>query len=214
MTTPQTKKIGVIISTTRSRRIGPAVVDFIISTLSSHLSPSDSAPHIHFSLTPLSIADFDLPIYNEETVPQMVTDPTKYTHEHTRLWSAAISSYDGFIIVTPSYNGGVPSALKNAIDFLYNEWTAKPVYLIGYGIDGGKRGTASLSVTLVDALKMKVVDMKPLLVFPGVVGPALYAAMGGVLTDECVDGWKGQSAEIVNGFAKLKKLFSAPVETN
>jgi NAD(P)H-dependent FMN reductase len=28
--------------------------------------------------------------------------------------------------VTPEYNGSIPGALKDAIDFLYAEWTARP----------------------------------------------------------------------------------------
>jgi NAD(P)H-dependent FMN reductase len=214
MSTSQTKKIAVVISTTRTKRVGPKVADFIIATLSSQLGPSDAASKIDFSLTPVAIADFNLPLFDENPVPQMVTDPANYTNERNRLWGATIASYDGFIFVTPSYNGGPPSALKNAIDFLYNEWTTKPVYIIGYGIDGGRRAATSLSVTLNDALKMKVVETKPTLVFPGVVGPALYAAMGGVLTDECVEEWKGQSAEIIRGFVELKALLAAPEELN
>jgi NAD(P)H-dependent FMN reductase len=209
MTTTQIKKIGVIVATTRPQRIGPEVVKFIVSILSPHLGPCDASQEIKFSLSTIAIADFNLPIYDEILVPQMITDPKNYTHAHTRAWSAAISPCDAYIVVTPSYNGGPPAALKNAFDFLYNEWTAKPIYFIGYGIDGGKRAIASLSVTCNDALKMKVVDIKPELVFPGVVGPALYAAISGTLTDGCVEEWKQQSSEIAKGFESLKSFLIA-----
>jgi NAD(P)H-dependent FMN reductase len=48
-----------------------------------------------------------------------------YEHAHTRAWSARIAELDGFVFVTPEYNRSIPSALKNAIDFLYSEWNNK-----------------------------------------------------------------------------------------
>jgi NAD(P)H-dependent FMN reductase len=44
---------------------------------------------------------------------------------------------DGYIFVTPEYNAGYPAALKNAIDYLYHEWTGKPAMIISYGAGGG-----------------------------------------------------------------------------
>lgn len=38
-----------------------------------------------------------------------------------------IISSDGIIIVTPEYNGSIPSSLKNALDLLYEEWHRKPI---------------------------------------------------------------------------------------
>lgn len=212
MSTPNTKKIGIIVSTTRPQRIGPKVVDFIVSTVSSHLNPSEGSQQTNFSLSTIEIADFNLPVFDEPMVPQTVTNPENYAHAHTRAWSNAISPLDGYIIVTPSYNGGPPAALKNALDFLYNEWMGKPVYFIGYGIDGGRRAIDSLCVSVNDALKMKIVETKPLLIFPGIFGPALFAAMGGVLTDDCVEEWRGQGEEILKGFQSLKELLSTTDE--
>ncbi|MGO1227950.1 MAG: NADPH-dependent FMN reductase, partial [Brachybacterium sp.] len=37
------------------------------------------------------------------------------------------------VILTPQYNGSYPGALKNAIDFLYEEWSDLPTLLVGYG---------------------------------------------------------------------------------
>ena len=51
----------------------------------------------------------------------------------------AIASYDGFVWVTPEYNLGVPSAMKNALDVLWSEWNNKTVGFVAYGFDGGTR---------------------------------------------------------------------------
>jgi NAD(P)H-dependent FMN reductase len=63
----------------------------------------------------------------------------RYTKEHTKAWSEKVTSFDGFIFVTPEYNHGVPAALKNALDFLYVEWNNKVAGFIGYGNTGGAR---------------------------------------------------------------------------
>lgn len=47
---------------------------------------------------------------------------------------------DGFVIVTPEYNYGIPGTLKNLLDHLYDEWNRKPFALVGAGgISGGLR---------------------------------------------------------------------------
>lgn len=40
---------------------------------------------------------------------------------------------DGFVIVTPEYNHGIPGTLKNLLDHLYEEWNHKPFALVGAG---------------------------------------------------------------------------------
>src|SRR5690606_5472841 len=45
-------------------------------------------------------------------------------------WLAAA---DAFVVVTPEYNHSFPASLKNAIDWFYSEWHAKPVGFVSYG---------------------------------------------------------------------------------
>jgi NAD(P)H-dependent FMN reductase len=71
-----------------------------------------------------------------------------YEHEHTREWSRIVSSFDGFVFVFPQYNWGYPGVLKNALDFLYREWRAKPASLATYGTRGGGRGAKQLNEVL------------------------------------------------------------------
>jgi NAD(P)H-dependent FMN reductase len=69
----------------------------------------------------VDVADFNLPLL-DESMPAMFA---QYSHHHTRAWSAKIASFDGYVFVMPEYNHGACAALKNAIDFLYQEWTNK-----------------------------------------------------------------------------------------
>jgi NAD(P)H-dependent FMN reductase len=74
----------------------------------------------------------------------------QYTHDHTRAWSAKIASFDAFVFVTPEYNHGTCAALKNAIDYLYQEWTNKAAGFIGYGGTMGARAVESLRLVLAE----------------------------------------------------------------
>jgi NAD(P)H-dependent FMN reductase len=49
----------------------------------------------------------------------------QYSHHHIRAWSAKIASFDGYVFVMSEYNHCACAALKNAIDFLYQERTNK-----------------------------------------------------------------------------------------
>lgn len=61
----------------------------------------------------------------------------QYAHEHTRNWAATVNGADAVVVVTPQYNGGYPAGLKNAVDYLFNEWKGKPGAIISYGGHGG-----------------------------------------------------------------------------
>jgi NAD(P)H-dependent FMN reductase len=48
------------------------------------------------------------------------------------------------VIVTPEYNHSTSGVLKNAIDYLYNEWHNKAVGFVSYGGVGGARAAEHL----------------------------------------------------------------------
>lgn len=53
--------------------------------------------------------------------------------EQMRAFIAGIGRADAFVIVTPEYNRSFPAPLKQAIDYAYDEWRAKPVGFVSYG---------------------------------------------------------------------------------
>jgi NAD(P)H-dependent FMN reductase len=124
------KKI-VITRSTRAKRVGPSVTKFIMGILEIELAPFDGNS---FSLILIDLADFKLPIFDEEVISAMVPAFAQFAHTHSKTWSAAIATYDGCVLATANYNGGPPGAIKNAIDYQYNEWTTKPIMIISYGI--------------------------------------------------------------------------------
>lgn len=62
-------------------------------------------------------------------------------------YSADIARADGFVVVTPEYNYGVPGALKNLLDPLGREWHHKPFgFVTAGGLSGGLRAQDQLRV--------------------------------------------------------------------
>ncbi|GCD95992.1 bifunctional NAD(P)H-dependent oxidoreductase/GNAT family N-acetyltransferase [Embleya hyalina] len=116
-------RILVLICSTRPGALGPAVGEWLIETL------APSVATLGVDLVPLSLGDLGLPFLDEEEHPSSGV----YHHEHTRRWSRCVDRADGFVVVTPEYNYGMPATLKNALDYLGPEWAWKPVGFVSYG---------------------------------------------------------------------------------
>jgi NAD(P)H-dependent FMN reductase len=119
--------IKVIVGSTRNGRFGIQPAEWIMDLAKQY-------PEATFEL--VDLAKIDLPMFDDATPPSMVPEG-KYEKESTRNWAKIIGEADGFIIVTPEYNFGVPAALKNAIDTVSNEWNYKPVAFVSYGTAAG-----------------------------------------------------------------------------
>jgi NAD(P)H-dependent FMN reductase len=119
-------RIGVIVGSTRPGRKAEAVAQWVMARAPQH-------PGAEFEL--VDIAAFHLPLLDEPIPPSV----GRYQNVHTKAWAEKIASFDGFVFVTPEYNHGTPAALKNAIDFLYAEWTNKAAGFVSYGSAGGVR---------------------------------------------------------------------------
>ncbi|WP_407676346.1 GNAT family N-acetyltransferase [Plantactinospora alkalitolerans] len=87
------------------------------------------ATELGVELVPVALSDLDLPFLDEEEHPSSGV----YRHAHTRRWSAIVDAADGFVVVTPEYNHGMPATLKNALDYLGREWAWKPIGFVSYG---------------------------------------------------------------------------------
>jgi len=128
-------RIGVIIGSTRPGRNGEAVAKWVYEIAHKR---SDA----EFEL--VDIKDFNLPLLDEPVPPIM----GQYTHQHTKVWSEKIASFDAYVFVTPEYNHATSAALKNAIDFLYYEWVNKAAGFVGYGGASGTRAVENLRLVM------------------------------------------------------------------
>lgn len=135
-----TPKILVIFGSTREGRRGEKVINWTMSNVAKR---SDAK----FEL--VDLRDWDFPFFNFPISPS--TEKGKYESPLQEKWAKKINSADGFIIVTPEYNHGYSAVLKNAMDYLWFEWNAKPVTFISYGgLSGGIRAVEQLRQVAVE----------------------------------------------------------------
>ncbi|MDQ0790596.1 NAD(P)H-dependent FMN reductase [Streptomyces sp. B3I7] len=135
-------KLEIIVASTRPGRVGPSV---------AHWIESEATRHGGFdAIEVVDLAEVNLPFMNEPHHPRL----GRYTHQHTRDWSAKVAEADAFVFVMPEYNYGYNAELKNALDYLHGEWQYKPVGLVSYGgVSGGTRAVQMIK-QVVTTLKM------------------------------------------------------------
>jgi NAD(P)H-dependent FMN reductase len=125
-------KIGIIVGSNRPTRICRTVAEWVQTNMK----------HDALELELIDLAEINLPFLDEPEIPAH----HRYTKDHTKSWSELISQYDGFVLVFPQYNWGYPAVLKNALDYLYDEWAHKPVSIMCYGGHGGFQATLAMKL--------------------------------------------------------------------
>jgi len=96
----------------------------------------------------LDLRDYDMPFFNEPASPSFKQGP--YKNEAVARFTSKIAEGDAFIVVTPEYNHGTSGVLKNALDWVYQEWNNKPVAFVSYGGVGGARAVEQLRLNVIE----------------------------------------------------------------
>lgn len=131
-------KVGIIVGSTRPGRKADQVAKWVHGIASKR---TDATFEV------VDLLDFNLPLLDEPVPPSM----QKYTKPHTKVWSEKVASFDAYVFVTPEYNHGTSGALKNAIDFVYHEWTNKAAGFVSYGASAnGTRAVESLRLVMAE----------------------------------------------------------------
>jgi NAD(P)H-dependent FMN reductase len=134
-------KLLVIVASTRPGRIGRTLADWFVE---------EAKAHNGFDVEVADLAEIRLPLLDEPAHPAT----GRYTHQHTKDWSAIVGAADAFVFVMPEYNHSYNAPLKNAIDYLNREWAYKPVGFVSYGgVSGGLRAVQAIK-PVVAALRM------------------------------------------------------------
>jgi NAD(P)H-dependent FMN reductase len=137
-------KLAIIIGSTRPGRKADTVARWVYEI-------AKERNDVEFEL--VDIQDFHLPLLDEPVPPSL----GRYCRPHTKAWAAKIASFDGYLFVTPEYNHGIPGALKNAIDYLYQEWNNKAAGFVGYGSAGGVRAVEQLRLVMAE---LQIADVR------------------------------------------------------
>ena len=127
----------IVVGSVRPVRVGPAVAEWV---------RAEAQNAGGWDIDYVDLAELALPFMDEPNHPVL----RKYTKQHTLDWSARVDAADAFVFVSPEYNHGFSPALKNALDFLSQEWWRKPYGVVSYGgISAGTRGITALEPVLV-----------------------------------------------------------------
>ncbi len=140
--------LTVIVGSIRPGRAGQPIAEWFIDRARSHGE---------FDVEVADLAEIRLPLMEEPNHPRL----RQYTSQHTRDWSAMIDRADAIVFVTPEYNYGYPATIKNAIDYLHQEWKDKAAGFVSYG------GIAA-DTRAVQQLKQVITTLKMVPVFESV----------------------------------------------
>lgn len=94
----------------------------------------------------VDLKSFDLPLYTED--PSPLDNKDRHPEGGVKAWLDTLARADGYVFVTPEYNHGMPSALKNALDFVDVQLQRKPAAVIAHGTVGGARAIEQLKLVL------------------------------------------------------------------
>ncbi|MCP2342593.1 NADPH-dependent FMN reductase [Actinomadura rupiterrae] len=146
-------KIAIIVGTTRPGRVGHRVAEWVHGI-------AGKRPEAEYEI--VDLADQGLPLLDEAVPPAA----GQYAGDHTKRWADVVRAFDGYVVVTPEYNHGIPAALKNAFDFVHAEWNDKAVGFVGYGAVGAARAVEQLKQVAVE-LSIAPVSAQVTLLIPG-----------------------------------------------
>ncbi len=124
------KKIKLIVGSTRQGRVGRAVADWVVNIAGEN----------NVELEMLDLKEVNLSMFDGPS-PSYFPPHT----EEAKQWRETIGEADAFVFVTPEYNRSIPASLKNAIDYVAVEWKDKSAAIVSYGhVDGGASATKHL----------------------------------------------------------------------
>lgn len=130
-------KIAIVTGSIREQRVNKQVADWV-----HHIAQDFGGADFEI----VDIKSYDLPVFAEPVSPAFGKELVE--QEKQQPWAEKMASFDGYVFITPEYNHGVPSALKNALDFIYHELNDKAAGIVSYGSAGGVRAAEQLRTIL------------------------------------------------------------------
>jgi len=129
-------RVMIVVGSVRPGRVGLPIAEWVRARTEEHGG---------FEIDFADLAEIALPFLDEPNHPSQ----RLYTKQHTFDWSARVDDADAFIFVSPEYNHSFSPVLKNAVDFLSQEWWRKPVAFVSYGgVSAGTRGVVAMEPVL------------------------------------------------------------------
>lgn len=135
------KTILIVTGSARPNSTGEQLLPVVKSALHQHAVETKIA----------NMRKLQLPFVDSEIIP--AADDFTPPHESVATWQRLVRGSDGIVFLTPEYNNQLSAVQKNAIDWLYNDWSDKPIAAIGYSWSGAEPAIAQLErlMTIVGA---------------------------------------------------------------
>ena len=127
-------KILVILGSVREGRMAEPIGNWVMDAADADRDDLDCEL--------IDLKPWDLPFYHHPKPPAA----GDYADAKQIAWGEKVARADGFILIAPEYNHGIPAVLKNALDTVYAEWNRKPVAFVAYGGMGGARSVEQLTM--------------------------------------------------------------------
>ncbi|MDG2534678.1 NAD(P)H-dependent oxidoreductase [Sphingomonas sp. HITSZ_GF] len=179
-------KILVILGSVREGRMAEPVGKWVIEQAAAR---DGLDPEL------IDLKDWDLPFYHFAKPPAA----GGYTDAKQIAWGEKVASADGYILICPEYNHGIPAVLKNALDFVYAEWNRKPAAMLGYGGNGAARSIEQLTMV---ARELQMAPLEASVHIMGVWGKA----QGGSFTPDDKDlRWTGHLLDELEWWGRALK---------
>lgn len=145
--------IKIIVGSTREGRFSDKAASWIAEEIKKQKGVAAEV---------LDLRDYEMPFFNEPMSPSFKQEP--YKNEAVARFTKKIAEGDAFVIVTPEYNHGTSGVLKNALDWVYQEWNNKPVAFVSYGSVGGARAVEQLRL---NAIELQMAPIRNAVHIPG-----------------------------------------------
>jgi NAD(P)H-dependent FMN reductase len=139
--------VTVIVGSARDGRLAPHLTGWLLDQLEQH---DDVVVDV------VDVAETPMPDSLAADAPAVVALRPR------------LARSDAFVIVVPEYNRSIPGPLKTLIDCFNEEWQAKPVGFVSYGLSmaGGVRAVEHLRQIFAE---FHAVGMKDIVTFPRVL---------------------------------------------
>lgn len=129
--------IQIIVGSTRNGRRSRMIADWVHQQMTGHAD---------FTFEMVDLKDWNLPLFEFDSAPARAD----YKDSLQKKWAEKISAGDGYIFISPEYNHSFTPSLKNALDYLYHEWSRKPATFVSFGEVGGARSVEQLRLVLIE----------------------------------------------------------------
>src|SRR4051812_44647183 len=134
--------IPVVLGSVRPRRLSERPARLLVERLAAL---GCAAPLV-------DLQELDLPLFGQSA--------HEHSHEGVARLQAIAAGADAMVWLTPEYNHGYTSAVKNAVDYLHAEIRRKPVAVCGLsgGGLGGARAVEQLKLVLIELHAVTIRD--------------------------------------------------------